>query len=96
MALIGLVIPALLPKIAGTFPNLNMEIAILTLNLLLVPLDGDNFKISGRKLELAANILVVFDLREKSDWMQREADQVLLSSSILAEIKNLLNDGEKI
>jgi hypothetical protein len=39
-------------------------------------LDDDNFKISGKKIELAANILVVFDLREKSDWMQREADRV--------------------
>jgi hypothetical protein len=39
-------------------------------------LDDDNFKISGKKIELSANILVVFDLREKSDWMQREEDRV--------------------
>jgi hypothetical protein len=37
---------------------------------------GDIFKISGSKIELAANILLVFDLREKSDWMQREADRM--------------------
>ena len=37
---------------------------------------GDNFKISGNKIELAANILLVFDLREKSDWVQWEADRM--------------------
>jgi len=37
---------------------------------------SDNFKISGNKIELAANIVLVFDLREKSDWMQQEADRM--------------------
>ena len=37
---------------------------------------ADDFKISGNKIELATNILLVFDLREKSDWMQQEADRM--------------------